>query len=153
MLLLLFRIKETWCGLDSRQVQEVVPHVPLNACPGMPESVAGFFTYRGGATPVLDLGLLLGTASCARRLSTRIIVVPAREAPGVRRSLGLLAESVTGMMQAREEDFRRGSLALADAPVPGERVADHRRTIRCLRTEALLTAESERRLFALIRRG
>jgi len=130
MLLLLFRIGETWYGLDARQVQQVVPHVPLTTCSGMPASVAGIFTYRGSLVPVLDLGLLLGTTPCARRLSTRIIVVPWREDRGIRRSLGLLAESVTGMLAAH-----------------------HRPMVRCLRVEGLLTPEAEQQLFAQVGRG
>jgi chemotaxis signal transduction protein len=136
MLLLLFQINEAWLGLDARQVLEVVPHVPLASRPGMPACMAGWFAYRGGPAPVLDLGLLWGAAPCRRRLSTRIILVPSRQAG----SLGLLAESVTGMIHARAEEFRRGQVQPEGAPSPGP--------IRCLRTEELLAPEAERELFA-----
>ena len=153
MLLLLFRIGETWYGLDARQVQQVVPHVPLTTCPGMPASVAGIFTYRGSLVPVLDLGLLLGTTPCARRLSTRIIVVPWRKDRGIRRSLGLLAESVTGMTQVREDEATPGQSCLADSASPDVLAVPHRPMVRCLRVEGLLTPEAEQQLFAQVGRG
>ena len=153
MLLLLFRIGETWYGLDARQVQQVVPHVPLTTCPGMPASVAGIFTYRGSLVPVLDLGLLLGTMPCARRLSTRIIVVPWREDRGIRRSLGLLAESVTGMTQVREDEATPGQSCFADSASPDVMAAHHRPMVRCLQVEGLLTPEAEQQLFAKVGRG
>ncbi len=148
MLLLRFRIGGDWYGLDSRQVREVIPHVPLRVCPGAPAYVAGLFNYRGQVVPVVDLCRLMGGAPPTPRLSTRIMIVTYTGQQGVPRTLGLLAEAVTSTLEAKTEDFLQGRLTPEGAPYL-DRVAVHGgQMIQCMQVEGLLPSDVERRLFA-----
>src|SRR4051794_7179766 len=82
MLLLTFRAAESFYAVDVSRVVEVVPRIDLRRLPHAPAFLAGVFDYRGMVVPVVDLGVLLGSESCADRLSTRIILVDSR--PGDR---------------------------------------------------------------------
>jgi chemotaxis-related protein WspB len=74
MFVLSFRAAQSSYAVDVTRVVEVVPRIELRKLPHAPLYLAGLFDYRGTVTPVLDLGLLLGSLACPDRLSTRIIV-------------------------------------------------------------------------------
>ena len=95
MLVLIFRVAEVAYGVGVKRVIEVVPRVALREIPHAPSFLVGLLRYRGGAVPVVDLGLLIDGKACADRLDTRIILVDGGvhggSGPGY---LGLIAERV-----------------------------------------------------------
>src|SRR5262245_50040920 len=107
MLVLLLRVGDQRFGLDTADVVEVVPWVPLLPVPRAPAWIAGVLRHRDGLAPVVDLTKLIAGTPAPRRLSTRIVLLqrntdtPGGEAgelptPDARHptSLGLLAEGV-----------------------------------------------------------
>ena len=80
MLLLTFIAGANRYAIDVARVVELVPKVELRSIPHAPPYLAGLLGYRGKVVPVIDLGLLMGTAPCRDCLSTRIILV--NDAPG-----------------------------------------------------------------------
>jgi chemotaxis-related protein WspB len=121
MLVLMFRVGEVAYAVGVKQVVEVVPRVALRAVPHAPGYLAGLLRYRGGAVPVVDLGLLLGETACAERLDTRIILVDAgihggSSGPGF---LGLIAERVDDVRTVREDHQAVAGLKIAGAPYLG----------------------------------
>jgi chemotaxis-related protein WspB len=75
MLILTFTAGGTRYAVDVARVVELVPRVEIRPVPLAPAFLAGLLGYRGRVVPVIDLGLLLGTAPCPDRLSTRIVLV------------------------------------------------------------------------------
>ncbi|MGO9599882.1 MAG: chemotaxis protein CheW [Isosphaeraceae bacterium] len=104
MFLLTFRAAQNLYAVDVARVVEVVPRVELRGLPYAPAFFAGLFDYRGTVTPVVDLGLLLGSEACPDRLSTRIIVANCAPANcGPREPLALPGRAVTEEETIEEE--------------------------------------------------
>ena len=85
-----------------------------------PKYLAGLLRYRGGAVPVVDLGLLMGEAACTDRLDTRIILVDSglRGEVGAR-YVGLIAERVDDVRRVDESKRAFAGLEIDDAPYLG----------------------------------
>jgi len=107
MLAVLFSVNSQRHGLDSAVVEGIVPSVPLRPEPGAPAAMAGIFSYRGQAVPVIDLSYLAGGKYASSFLSTRIILVKAAHLEGGTRLLGLLAECVNEVRQISSRDAVR----------------------------------------------
>src|SRR5262245_26897847 len=116
MLWIGFQIGEERYALRAAHVVEVIPRVTLRRAALAPPSVLGLFTYRGGVTPVIDLGVLLRSVPVADRLSSRALIV-ALTRGGQERNVGLLAEKVTDVWQ--EAGAPQPALTLAQAPFLG----------------------------------
>ena len=120
MLVLTFRVAEVPYAVAVRRVVEVVPRVELRVLPHAPGHLVGLLRYRGGAVPVVDLGLLMGDAACRDRLDTRIILVDGgvhgRAGLGF---LGLVAERVDDVLAVDESRRAVVGLEIAEAPYLG----------------------------------
>jgi chemotaxis-related protein WspB len=120
MLVLTFRVAEVPYAVSVMQVVEVVPRVALRGMPHAPAYLAGLLRYRGGAVPVVDLGLLLGESACRERLDTRIILVDSGlhggPGPGF---LGLIAERVDDVQVVDEAKRTVAGLEIEQAPYLG----------------------------------
>ena len=120
MLVLTFRVAEVPYAVAVRRVVEVVPRVALRAVPHAPGYLAGLLRYRGGAVPVIDLGLLMGDAACEDRLDTRIILVDGGVHGGAGLGyLGLIAERVDDVRRVDESKRAVAGLEIAGAPYLG----------------------------------
>ena len=120
MLVLTFRVAEVPYAISVRQVVEVVPRVALRAVPRAPGYLAGLLRYRGGAVPVIDLGLLMGDAACEDRLDTRIILVDGGVHGGNGLGfLGLIAERVDDVRAVDESRRAVAGLDIQEAPYLG----------------------------------
>jgi chemotaxis-related protein WspB len=120
MLVLTFRVAEVPYAVSVRQVVEVVPRVALRAVPHAPVYLAGLLRYRGGAVPVIDLGLLMGDAACEDRLDTRIILVDGGVHGGAGLGfLGLIAERVDDVRPVDELKRAVAGLEIEKAPYLG----------------------------------
>jgi len=115
MLVLTFRVAGVPYAVAVRRVVEVVPRVALRELPHAPGYLAGLLRYRGGAVPVVDLGVLMGGASCSDRLDTRIILVDG----GAIGTVGLVAERVDDVRAVDESRRAVAGLAVGEAPYLG----------------------------------
>jgi len=120
MLVLTFRVAEVLYAVAVKRVVEVVPRVALRGLPHAPDYLAGLLRYRGGAVPVVDLGLLMGESACRDRLDTRIILVDGGlhggPGPGY---LGLIAERVDDVRVVDELKRAVAGLEIERAPYLG----------------------------------
>jgi chemotaxis-related protein WspB len=116
MLVLTFRVAGVPYAVAVRRVVEVVPRVELRALPHAPGHLVGLLRYRGGAVPVVDLGLLMGGAACRDRLDTRIILVDGGSGMGL---MGLVAERVDDVREVDESRRAVVGLEIAKAPYLG----------------------------------
>jgi chemotaxis-related protein WspB len=120
MLVLTFRVAEVPYAVSVRQVVEVVPRVALRGVPHAPAYLAGLLRYRGGAVPVIDLGLLMGDVACEDRLDTRIILVDGGVHGGTGLGfLGLIAERVDDVRAVDELKRAVAGLEIEEAPYLG----------------------------------
>src|SRR6266550_3788858 len=145
MLFLLFQLGNDRYALEASRVVEIVPLLALKTIPRAPKGVAGMLVYRGRAIPALDLCDLTFGRPARERMSTRIIIVNYREAPGHYQWLGLIAERATEMMQRDVQDFVEAGVKPSAAPFLGPVLIDKRGVIQLLHAQKLL-AENVREL-------
>ena len=100
--LLIFQSSELQCAFPLEAVREIVPMARLSSPPGLPSGLAGFLDLRGTAVPIVRLDRLFNLTEQLPGLHTPMIVLH-----GVRGPLGILADSVRGIL-----------------PVPSERLLD-----------------------------
>jgi chemotaxis-related protein WspB len=133
----MFRVAEDLYAVAAERVVEVVPRVELRPIPHAPAWLAGLFNYRGKAIPVIDLGLLLGSAPCVERLDTRAILV---EEPGDRRGrlIGLVAENVSDVATVRDDQVVLPAMNMEGAPYLGPVVRTEKGLIQVIAVERVL---------------
>lgn len=119
MLVLTFEVDGSPFAVPVAKVVEVVPRVALRAVPHAPDCFLGLLRYRGGAVPVVDLGLLMGRSAGRDRLDTRILLVR-RPGAGAGDLLGLLAERVNELVEVDPARPAMGAALLLDAPYLGQ---------------------------------
>ncbi len=120
MLVLTFRVAGVAYGVAVARVVEVVPRVGIRPLPHAPAHLVGLLRYRGGAVPVVDLGLLMAAGPCRDRLDTRIILVDARGPGGPAPSwLGLVAERVEDVLAVEEARRAAAGPEIREAPYLG----------------------------------
>ena len=139
MLLLLLRVGDQRFGLDTRDVLEVVPGVPLLPVPGAPQWIAGLLRHRDGLVPVVDLSRLARGVAPARALSTRIVVLR-RGAGDAGEPIGLLAEGVTATARVAEDSLRSAGVRAPDAPWLGPIALDAGGPVQLVRWTDLVPA-------------
>lgn len=137
MLLLLFQVTEHRYALAAERVVEVVPRVELRPIPHAPDYLAGLFSYRGRAVPVVDLSRLLGSDSCLDRLDTRIILAKEPGASGGR-LIGLIAEHVSEVAAVRDDQVVLPGMSLDRAPYLGAVVRTEAGLVQVLTVEKVL---------------
>ncbi len=143
MLLLLFQAGDERYGIPAGPVVEVLPVPHLRSVAMAPEWVAGTFTYRGTAVPVIDVSALLTGAPARPLMSTRIAVV--RYQAG--RLLGLMAEKMMETLSCREEDFQPPGVRADGTPFLGDLLPDPGGAIQRVTVDRLLPEEVKQRLF------
>jgi chemotaxis-related protein WspB len=133
VLFLAFQVGADRYALETARVVEVLAMVELRKIAGAPVGTAGEFVYRGKPVPVLDLCTLALGRPSNLRLSTRIILLRHEPQSGVLRTLGLIAEHATELVQKNLGEFT----AAGDALV----ASDPRGRLRLLQLDKLLTPE------------
>lgn len=97
MLVLMLKAGGRVYGLDSRDIKEVLPFVPL--LPGA-NGRGQVLHYHGQSVQVIDLAGAFFGGAASHVLTTRIIVVVVKESTMLRQ-IGLLAEAVTETRSVR----------------------------------------------------
>jgi chemotaxis-related protein WspB len=143
---LIFHVDGQRYGLDITQIVKVLPCVGLRPLSGVPRYVAGVFRYRDEMIPVIDLSQLISGTPVPPMLSTRLILVAHSGPSGTGRTLGLLAERATDILEdgaARPEPSGYAS----DAPYLGGLSVSDNSMIQFVRVEHLLPEDLRSRLF------
>jgi len=148
MLMLLLTVGDERYAVEVKRIIEVVPMAELRRLPRAPECVAGLFHYRGGVVPVVDLCRLTVGKPCARRLSTRIVLMDYPGRDGASHALGLLAERVTETVVVNPDDLNDAGLSVRDAPYLGRVGAAGGQMIQTLELDRLLPEDLRDSLFA-----
>jgi chemotaxis-related protein WspB len=146
MLALTFEAAGQRFALETRHVVEVLPWVRVQPVARAPAWVAGFFSYRGEVTPLLDLGRLVGGAPCECRYNSRVLILNL-PGPGGSRPAGLLAERV-GTAQLPDREGRQLPLAEGE-DAWGPLLLDDRGVFQLLDVARLVPAAERQALTAL----
>jgi len=110
MLILGLSIGDERYGVQATEVIEVVPLIELRKVPLADKCIRGIFNYRGYPTPVVDLCQLFESRDCVNNLSTRIIIVEYTALTGVKRSIGLIAEKITNVMNCKVSEMENSGI-------------------------------------------
>ena len=147
MLFLLLQLGSDSYAIEAHQVVEVLPVVKLKTLPQAPAGIAGVFTYRGRAVPVLDLVQLAVGRPAHQRRSTRLLIVNYSDGQGENHLLGLIAEHATETLRRESSDFVETGVKNDGAPYLGPVTEDARGLIQWVRIEKLLPAPIRDLLF------
>jgi chemotaxis-related protein WspB len=138
VLFLLFQLGEDRYALNAGDIAEVLPLVALKQIPQAPRGIAGAFSYRGAAVPVVDLTeLTLGRPSM-RRLSTRLILLKSACVQAESHLLAVIAERATDTMRRNPMDFAPSGMTNEHAPYLGPVATDDRGIIQWIDPAVLL---------------
>lgn len=151
MLFLRFAIATDHYVIDATHVAEVLPWLALKRLPAAPAWVAGAFSYRGEAVPVIDLTRLATGTGAPERRSTRLVLVhyPA-PGPGAR-LLGVLVERATDTLRADVSAFQASGVDLPEGRYLGPVLDTDDGLVQWVRVDQLLTDEARALLFEAAR--
>jgi chemotaxis-related protein WspB len=138
VLFLLFKLDDDRYAIEAEKVASVLPLVTAKKIPHAPVAIAGAFTHRGEAIPLIDLSRLALGRSARRQLSTRIIVALYPLADGSMRKLGLIAEKVIETVRLAPEDFVASGVSNQEATYLGPVASDTDGLIQWVQVERLL---------------
>ncbi|GGU67976.1 chemotaxis protein CheW [Pseudomonas laurentiana] len=147
-LFLLFRIGDQRFALDTHDVVEVLPRLPLKPIAQAPQWVAGVLAHRGDLVPVIDVGALSFGQPAATRTSTRLVLVHYRvdpERPDL--LLGLILEQASNTLRCAPEEFLPYGLDNTEAPYLGPVREDAQGLLQWIGVQALLSDEVRQLLF------
>lgn len=113
MLVLLFHVDDNTYGIDLGRIIEIVPFVELKSLPMATPLIAGVFDYRGSIVPVVDVTKIISGSNSMPLLSTRIIIVSAKN-ENAGRAFGILAERATETILCNESDFQSINIGNAE---------------------------------------
>jgi len=138
VLFLLFKLDDDRYALEAEKVASVLPLVTAKKIPRAPAAIAGAFTYRGEAIPLVDLSRLTLGRSARRQLSTRIVVAHYPMVDGSMRKLGLIAEQVVETVRLAPEAFVASGVSNKEASYLGPVASDMDGLIQWVQIEHLL---------------
>ena len=111
MLLLTLNIGQERYGIEASQIEEIIPLVILKNIPMADPRIRGIFNYRGVPTPVVDLCQVFEKRACNNSLSSRIIMINPQALSGLHRPIGLVAESVTEVLQCELDELASSGIS------------------------------------------
>lgn len=119
-LFLMFRVGGERFVLDTREVAEVLPRLPLKPLAHTPDYVAGVLAHRGALVPVIDVSALSFGTPAPHRTSTRLVLVHYRADP-LRPDLllGLVLEQASNTLRCDPAEFRPYGVDNREAPYLG----------------------------------
>ena len=148
MLLILFQIGAHHYGLNTDNIVEIIPAIPLRSLPGTPEYLAGIFDYRGEIVPVIDISTLTIKKPAKVRLSTRIILFKFNFEKDQSRIIGLLAENMTDTLEVDPSKIQDTGITASDAPHLGPIIEYEDKLIQCVDIQKLISSELQKKLFS-----
>lgn len=119
-LFLVFRVGGERFVLDTREIAEVLPRVPLKPIAHTPAYVAGVLAHRGALVPVIDVSALSFGTPAPQRTSTRLVLVHYRFDPArPDLLLGLILEQASDTLRCDPAEFRAYGVDNREAPYLG----------------------------------
>jgi purine-binding chemotaxis protein CheW len=94
---LVFRARTRLCALPVERLVESMRPLPMTPFPGAPAAVLGVARIRGAATPVVDVGALLGCTEPSN--PSRFLTLRLKD-----RSVALAVEGVMGLRELSGEE-------------------------------------------------
>ena len=91
-------------AIELLRIREIIEHIPITRVPGMPPAVLGVINLRGRVVPVVDLAVKMGLGARPITRWTCFVIVEA-SLEGERTTLGLLADSVSEVLDLTEADI------------------------------------------------
>ena len=147
-LFLVFRIGGQRFALDTREVVEVLPRLPLKPIARTPAWVAGVLAHRGALVPVVDISALSFGQPAPQRTSTRLVLVHYRADPArPDLLLGLIIEQASNTLRCDPAEFRPYGLDNRDAPYLGPVREDAQGLLQWIGVQDLLDDEVRALLF------
>jgi len=147
-LFLVFRIGGERFALDTHEVVEVLPRLPLKPIAHAPAWVAGVLAHRGALVPVIDVGALSFGKPAPLRTSTRLVLVHYRVAPiDTPQLLGLILEQASDTLRCNPADFRPYGVDNRQAPYLGPVREDEQGLMQWISVAHLLSDEARELLF------
>ena len=147
-LFLVFRIGGQRFALDTREVVEVLPRLPLKHIARTPVWVAGVLAHRGALVPVVDISALSFGQPAPQRTSTRLVLVHYRADPArPDLLLGLIIEQASNTLRCDPAEFRPYGLDNRDAPYLGPVREDAQGLLQWIGVQDLLDDEVRALLF------
>lgn len=147
-LFLVFRIGGERFALDTHEVVEVLPRLPLKPIAHTPSWVAGVLAHRGALVPVIDVGALSFGKPAPLRTSTRLVLVhycvAHAHAPQL---LGLILEQASDTLRCHPDDFRPYGVDNRQARYLGPVREDEQGLMQLIRVQALLSEHARALLF------
>ena len=70
-------IRDLWCGVEMKYVNEVSSLLKITNVPWTPEYVLGVSNLRGNIISIVDTGAILGRGPCVVNPTTRIVICKA----------------------------------------------------------------------------
>ena len=147
-LFLVFRIGGQRFALDTREVVEVLPRLPLKSIARTPAWVAGVLAHRGALVPVVDISALSFGQPAPQRTSTRLVLVHYRADPArPDLLLGLIIEQASNTLRCDPAEFRPYGLDNRDARWLGPVREDAQGLLQWIGVQDLLDDEVRALLF------
>jgi purine-binding chemotaxis protein CheW len=103
-------------AIELLRIREIIEHIPITRVPGMPPAVLGVINLRGRVVPVVDLAVKMGLGPRPITRWTCFVIVEVL-LDGERTSLGLLADSVSEVLDLGAEDIEPPPAFGTRAPV------------------------------------
>lgn len=138
MLFLLFKLDDDRYAIEADKVASVLPLVTAKKIPHAPAAIAGAFTHRGEAIPLIDLSRLTLGRAARRQLSTRIVVAHYPLIDGSTRKLGLITEQVVETTRIAPDAFVASGVSNEEASYLGPVASDADGLIQWVKIEHLL---------------
>lgn len=153
-LFLMFRVGGQRFALDTREVAEVLPRLPLKPIAHTPAWVAGVLAHRGNVVPVIDISALTFGQTAPQRTSTRLVLVHYRADP-LRPDLllGLILEQASDTLRVDPAEFRPYHLDNRDAPYLGPVREDALGMVQWIGVQDLLSDDVRALLFPIENAG
>lgn len=149
-LFLVFRIGEQRFALDTHEVAEVLPRLPLKPIAQAPRWVAGVLAHRGALIPVIDVGALSFATPAPERTSTRLVLVHYRVDPArPELLLGLILERASDTLRCDTAEFRPYGVDNGNAPYLGPVREDAQGLMQWIGVQDLLCDAVRELLFPL----
>ncbi len=147
MLMLIFKLGDEQYFIEAGEIVEIAPLVSIRKIPLAPQYVSGLINYRGSVVPVIDICSLVLNRPCRPFLSTRIVIVNYRYKANQDQTLGIKAENVTEIVDARDSDLVDSGVNSEASPYFGKVISEQSGIVQRININKLLSEKVSESLF------
>jgi len=103
---LTFTLDGEYYGVDILQVQEIKAWTPVTKVPNTPNTIKGVLNLRGEIVPIVDMRAHFGLSETEHTSLTVIIVLSLQDKEGKQRTIGIIADSVSDVVDIGYENLK-----------------------------------------------